>query len=510
MKTGGYINERKEKLLSQISLFVQMLIIILFFIVGGIIIITTLFFPETYTKSSYYSLMIVFIGLIGIFSVVLIKKNYYNVFQLLGKIKSRYIVLFLTIICLALRLIWVLKFQIAPDADYATFYEAAKQFSYNFDISYLDDYLLRYIALFPHIYGYSSFLGIIFKIFGVSVKVASITNVILSTICLWQIYFICKKISGEAFAILAAAIWTFYPSQIIYNMFVLSEPYYTTLLLLSIVIAILILDKIAVISLWKSGLLGMALGIVLTIMNSARPVALIMLVALIVVFFVIYPLSLKCWKKKCIVFGCLMICFLIGGKVNSYILSERIGESPATIPGFNILVGFNETTNGRWSQEDSNILSYYNEQNGKSAQEVQKDIFNEAIIRIKNNSQNWISFFYAKTCVLWQGDEGAVLYGDSVITHPEAFKALSNGVYNLTWIFSLVGVCFLFKKRKILFVFPLYIIGLTLAHMMAEVAMRYHYSGIVSLTILSAYGITKLLKIEENMNTRGVRDEQVV
>ena len=44
-----------------------------------------------------------------------------------------------------------------------------------------------------------------------------------------------------------------------------------------------------------------------------------------------------------------------------------------------------------------------------------------------------------------------------------------------------------YKERKEILLFPLYIIGLTLAHMIVEVALRYHYSIIPILIVISSY-----------------------
>lgn len=57
----------------------------------------------------------------------------------------------LVIICLAVKLTWILTYKIQPLVDYATFYYTAEALSKEFVIDN------NYIALFPHIFGYASF-----------------------------------------------------------------------------------------------------------------------------------------------------------------------------------------------------------------------------------------------------------------------------------------------------------------------------------------------------------------
>ena len=190
--------------------------------------------------------------------------------------------------------------------------------------------------------------------------------------------------------------------------------------------------------------------------------------------------------------------------MNNWIFTQRIGETPASTPGYSIYVGFNEKTRGKWNKEDSDLLGYYNGLKGMTAQEVQQNMLKEAIGRIKNSAINYPDFFHKKMIVLWGNDSGGIGYGEKVITHKYAFESLSNGYYYFMWFLSMIGMLFLFftRKNKLLYIFPLFAIGLSMAHLLVEVATRYHYSGIITLTFLAAYGLWSLGEFSERKNKK--------
>nr|EEK64672.1 hypothetical protein bcere0006_51760 [Bacillus wiedmannii] len=187
----------------------------------------------------------------------------------------------LVIICLAVKLTWVLTYKIEPLVDYATFYYTAEALSKEFVIDN------NYIALFPHIFGYASFLSVFLKIFGASYMVAPIVNVVLTTISMGLIYVISRKIGGVRTAITASILWIVLPSQTIYNMFALSEPLYCTILLLIWTVMISVHEKIHNMSIKKLLVYSILLAALLALMNMVRPIAAVPIIALVIWLFII-------------------------------------------------------------------------------------------------------------------------------------------------------------------------------------------------------------------------------
>ncbi len=175
----------------------------------------------------------------------------------------------------------MLSYQIQPLVDYATFYYTAEELSESFVIN------KRYIALFPHIFGYASVLSIFLKIFGSSYMIPPILNVILTTISMGLIYAISRKIGGVKTAITASVLWIALPSQTMYNMFALSEPLYCTVLLLIWMIMIIVHEKIANINIKRLLVYSILIAALLAFMNMVRPIAAVPIIALVIWFFII-------------------------------------------------------------------------------------------------------------------------------------------------------------------------------------------------------------------------------
>ena len=237
-------------------------------ILATILIINYIF---DFNNDNYVTLILGFLLMCFVGTYILNKASLY-----LEKLSEKKCIIFLVTFCFIIKLTWVLLHRIEPLVDYATFFYTAESLSESFVID------KRYVALFPHIFGYSWFLSFFIKIFGSSYMLPPIINVVLTTISMLLIYFICKKIIGSREAIIACILWILIPSQTIYNMFALSEPLYCTILLIIWIVMILIYEKIKNLDTKKMLLYTILLAILLVLMNMARPIAAIPIIALII------------------------------------------------------------------------------------------------------------------------------------------------------------------------------------------------------------------------------------
>ena len=141
--------------------------------------------------------------------------------KLLLKLNNKWLIFVLIAICFIIRIVWVLGVNVEPRVDYFTFNNTATKLANNTLLA--DTSLTRFVATFPHIFGYSNFLSFFYKIFGSNVFVAQILNIILSCFSLYFIYKICYKTLNKKYAIISSILWIIYPAQIIFNSFVCSE-----------------------------------------------------------------------------------------------------------------------------------------------------------------------------------------------------------------------------------------------------------------------------------------------
>ncbi|WP_423191752.1 glycosyltransferase family 39 protein [Caldifermentibacillus hisashii] len=413
----------------------------------------------------------------------------YSISSILQKVRKKYILFGLILLCFIIKFCWIWFVRIEPLVDYATFFYTAVDLSQNEIIQN------RYVALFPHIFGYSSFLSIFMKIFGASYMLPPIMNVILSTISVVLIYFICKKLANQRIAIVASLLWIFFPSQTIYNMFALSEPLYTTVLLSIIALMIVIHEKLS--ERLKTFGYSLVLAVLLAYMNMSRPIAAIPIIALAIWLFIIdlkHVGNKKILVNKVINLVTVMIVYSFLTTLSNQYISYRLGEEIATVPGYNIHVGFNMDSYGQWNQHDSDLLYKYNDMEGLSANDVQRKMFEEAKERIFHEDINFFKLFCVKFLIFLGKDDAAVGYASSVIDHPFRLQLLSDVYYYSLLLASLFGTFIVYKKRErsAVIILCLYAIGLTMGQMLVEVSSRYHYSLTISFVVLASIGIIRL------------------
>jgi 4-amino-4-deoxy-L-arabinose transferase-like glycosyltransferase len=393
-------------------------------------------------------------------------------------------------LCLAIKLGWVLVFRIIPDVDYETFFDTAAALSRSFEIHN------RYVALFPHIMGYSLFLSVFFEFFGVHYFIPPLLNVLLSTVSLAALYHICLRLGGGKAAVIAAVLWIIFPSQIIYNMLALSEPLYCTILLLIWLVIVKTYDRFPELNVKIVILVSILLALLLVLFNMTRPIAVIMLTALIIYLVLIDRSPVRIGKsvlKKTAYILTTVLFFCAFSFLGSRYIGVRLGEQQANVPGYNIYVGFNAESEGAWNPGDSALLTYYNELDGWSADKTQKQMLHEAIFRIKNGNIDFPHLMYNKYLRFLGDDASAVYNARTSLVYTELLSTGSNIFYFSVIAFSLLGAAkaMYVKNKSPLIIICLYAIGLILAQMLVEVAPRYHYSVTLPMLILAAYGISK-------------------
>lgn len=271
--------------------------------------------------------------------------------------------LVLSLFCLLLNLAWVLYFQIEPTVDFQTFNDTALAIARNERVDML------YIGLFPHILGYSTFLGLMMRLLGESAMLAPVLNVVLTLISGLCIYILCLRWLELKAAAAAFFLWSICPSKLMYNAMVMSEPLYTCLILLFLLLLSLALDRKLHrrLRLLAAIPLGLACGALLLAVNATRPVAVILFVA-----FFIWALLLRGRQLKELK-GWLVLAAFTLSMFGAYSYCDRqwfrweylhIFERTSDIPAYNIYVGLNMDSLGSYSEEDMDTLMNYRYQGG--------------------------------------------------------------------------------------------------------------------------------------------------
>lgn len=401
----------------------------------------------------------------------------------------------LTILCLVVKGVWVLLVRVPVSGDYAVFWGYAQSLAQSETIDGG-----RYMALFPHIFGYSSFLSWFIRVLGPQPMLAQTLNVALSVCSGSLLFWLGERWWGLPAGISAYLFWIICPSQTMYNSLVLSEPLYTTLILLFLLL-------VTCLTRWSGSprplllgvLWGAAAGLLLRWINGLRPIAAILLIASFLWVFLLRSDKLKDGGTRRLFLPFLAVMtavYLVTGPLWNAQITSRIGEEPSTTPGYSVLVGFNPASGGRWNQQDSDTLFGYSGQPGASAQQAQVGAMEDAKARITSGEVDFIALFQQKVRTFLGSDNTCVGYSAAVLRHTELFSGACNGFYYCIVLLSLAGAVQLWRRGagSAALLAPLYVLGLTAAQMLVEVAGRYHYSLIPMLVLIAQAGLWDTVK----------------
>lgn len=424
-------------------------------------------------------------------NVILIAKLFWKRWeQYSDKFKIRNILIVLVFLCIIIKGYFVLKYKITPLSDYKTFFDTAIQLKDAWRIE--NDY----VSIFPHIMGYSTFLSLIFKIFGTNTLIPPVINVLISVVTMVLIFKVSQKLVSDIGAIIASLIFIFMPSQTIYNIFALSEPLYTMLVLLLVWLIMCFMNNMHTgIKNTNNILFLLSVSGILVIINYIRPIGAIILIAIIILVLFLCKNEEVKLKNRIIPLIIIISIYIAGGKLTDQINNSRLGNDVSIIPGHTICVGLNEQAYGAWNMEDSTaLMEYFNEYN-KNVKKTHEAMLKRAEERI-NSGINYGNLMKWKLYNLWGADDACVGYGVGIWNNEVLLSKICNIYYYALILTSIIGAVKLFKNRNnSIFVFLILIVlGITAGHMIVEVARRYHYVALIGLIILTTYGLSDIRK----------------
>ena len=448
---------------------------------------------QTFGNLSHKSYLLALSGACILFAALaLFRRRGQKLFDRVNRCNPILICILLSAVCLIVNGSFAYLFRPEQAADYRTFFQVAKDLSLGNHPGMKD-----YVAMLPHILGYSSFLSVFLRVFGQNLMVAVWLNVVLTAVTGIILFCLTCDMTDLASGSAAYLFWILCPSKMFYNTMSLSEPYYTCLLMLFF---LLVFCSAKLISSGnrkqqiKAAFAAMICGVVLALVQSARPIALIPIIALVlwVVFLSDLKMLRDSWKEWTVFILILILAYAGGEKLWNGYASEQLEQNPPAIPGYNIYVGFNLETNGSYADEDMELLqSRYFGEYERNAEATQQRMLEDAKTRIAEARPVMMRLMIAKLTTLLGHDEGGVFYAlESLSSSQYRLGCLiSNIWYYLIIFFSVCGTVRLWRQREqcAVFVAVLFVIGLILAQLLVEVAARYHYALVPILLLVSAF-----------------------
>ena len=461
---------------------------------------------ETVGNLSHKSYLLAFLSSCLLFAVTWFCRGTRKILRdRINSCRATSICLLLCVLCLLVNGIFAFLFRPVQAADYRTFFQVAKDLSLGVHPGMKD-----YVAMFPHILGYASFLSLFLKLFGQSLAVAVALNVVLTTVSGIILFYLVLQRTDLIAATLTFLLWILCPSKLFYNTMSLSEPYYTCLLLL-----FFLAIQHTEVFLLKGGngrfikiiAAAFVCGAILTLIQAARPIAVIPVIALIlwIVLLMDREILRNHWKEWLLMIIVLVLSYWGGKGLWCSYATDQLEQVPPSVPGYNIYVGFNLETNGSYSDTDMDLLqSRYFGEYERNAEAAQQSMLQDAKLRISEAKPVMLRLMLLKLRTLLGHDEGGVFYAMESLSNGQyrICCILSNIWYYLVILFTVCGSITIWKRREnsSVLVCILFVIGLILAQLLVEVAARYHYALIPILIIVAGYAFYGNTEKANNLN----------
>ena len=236
---------------------------------------------------------------------------------------------------LVLRLTFALLFPAPLFSDYLKYHETACGIINNEALN------VRYLSSFPHTVTYSMLISVVYRIFGQNPHIIYIVNAFLGTLTAYFIYkislLLCEKKENAVYTVFLYGI---FPASIFYTSMLSTEIPHTLLFFLAVYIAIS----------GNSLKNAVLFGIITALMNCIRPVGLIFLIAYFIYIFLIRE------KKKFLKIISALCVYIFITAMWTSVLEKVINSPVSKMPfGYNIYVGMNYDSMGRWNEKDYNF-----------------------------------------------------------------------------------------------------------------------------------------------------------
>lgn len=310
---------------------------------------------------------------------------------MLNMTKRKYFVhmalLAITALGLIARLFFYFRFSYSPISDPVTFYDAAKNIAAGHTLQ--GD---GYIAAFPYLAAYDNMLGVTMKLIPspwVATILLNTTFDVLSSAVLFILLKMLLKPTSKLPTV-AFGMWMLNPLNIVFSVISIPVVVVNFFIVFTLLISYALVRQVTRLRNKYSLLLSIALGLVIGIGNCFRPIFLVMIIALIIVYEITFLTTKKSLESLKLFATCMLLTLLIFAgiqRLNISFVSYEIGLHAASNPsGVSLYVGSSWETSGEWrpyiNGEMNRICEKSNAQ--KNYDECHAELRSAAIARYKS------------------------------------------------------------------------------------------------------------------------------
>jgi hypothetical protein len=366
-------------------------------------------------------------------------------------------------------------------------------------------------ARFPYWGFYRITLSALFRVFGATISTIKNANLLLSGLTAVSIYLLGKRLfSAEKFGLIAALIFIFDPANILYINLATGEHIFVLLYPIAMLLYLALFgekDRKGVVS----ALLGILLGLVIGLMDMYKPIAPIILTAMLI------ALALSAWpaegEKKERIGRILRQGLLIIAMLGAYYVTKEVCFSTvahyAQIPpnrhgiGWTLRVGLDLENRGRVSAPLAYEMSTRYHASGEDYRTVNAQLVDEALEQIQGKRfSELFRFAKDKFSFTWQSNQDFYNWASNSqmengwIAYDAEWLALRvnpliDAVLTFTLALSSLGAFYNAWKdsERGTLAIGLFILGFTLLLFATEVQQRYRSVLAPAMPFFAAYGL---------------------
>jgi hypothetical protein len=398
---------------------------------------------------------------------------------------------------IVLRLVWIAFVHPDPTDgrfDDTAWYRVSAHFFANGD-GYVNPFTGTPTAGWPPVY--PVFLGYVFKIFGEGMAQTYVVNAVLSTATVAVIYCIGLVLFDRRTALVSAGALALWPGQIYYTSLTLSEPLFTLLFALGVLLMLLVprVDR-------GRGALVLLFGLVTGVAVLTRGQALLLL-----------PLALIAWgmagyRWRPALGWVMLAAFVVAVMLAPWVarIQDKLG-SPVIIAtnfGVNVWIGNHDGATGRRNIPEPEAPQ---PQRGTLTQpefEVKADdlALRTGLTYIKGHPREEVRLALTKVRAMYESDATALdwnaRYRDDFYASrsvEDALRAAANGFWFAA--IALAGVGLLVLRARLsgpAGILPIMVLLWTATHLAFFGDARFHYPIVFAIALLGARGLVVLVE----------------
>lgn len=403
----------------------------------------------------------------------------------------RFRILYVMLVAFIIRAFAVYFLNLLQQGDYANYLNVAHKIYTN----QLGHPL--YYGIFPHALNYPIFLSSIYEIVGELTSLPRVINLVFGVIEAGLAAFVMEKTIKPAVGILSGLVVALNPSIIVFTLLSGGEPIYASLTMVSLLFFVLSNSSTRM----KSYIYLLLSAAFCAIANFFRPTAVILVIAIVLQLLI---KSHNDFKGRVAKTAMILLVFIVMSQIADPITSSVSGYAkPKDSYGWNLYVGANEASLGKWNAQDAAVFNNIIRINTNPS-EIQSFFADRGIERYKEMGFNAVPHFFGKLSI-WSDEKfttEVVTQWQSIYTRfksgdlQKTYDLLIN-FYNMVIIagtlIALAYMALTLDAPDGVYTLSFYLIGSILLFMILESSSRYKGAYYSELSVMAVYGYYRVL-----------------